>query len=90
MAVTDARTGETSVGWPSTPPRAARAGAPAPGIQALYGVLALVVVGYAISLIVRGPNGASPAWLDGWGTAGFELIAALLVLARAYASPART
>ncbi len=57
------------------------------GIRTLYGVLALILVGYAISLIVRGPNGAFPTWLDGWGVAAFELLASVLILARAYISP---
>jgi methyl-accepting chemotaxis protein len=59
----------------------------APGIRVLYGILTLVVVGYAVSLVVRGPDGASPTWLDGWGVAAFELLAGLLVLARAWVSP---
>ena len=49
--------------------------------------LTLVVVAYAGSLIVRGPNGASPTWLDGWGVAAFELVASVLVLVRAWVSP---
>jgi methyl-accepting chemotaxis protein len=57
------------------------------GAKALFSVLALVLFAYAASLIVRGPNGASPTWLDGWGVAAFELVASVLVLARAYVSP---
>jgi methyl-accepting chemotaxis protein len=63
---------------------AARAGA---GVRRLFAVLTLVVVAYAGSLAVRGPNGASPTWLDGWGVAAFELLASVLVLVRAYVSP---
>ena len=59
----------------------------APASRRLFTVLTLVVVAYAGSLVVRGPNGASPTWLDGWGVAAFELVAGLLVLVRAYVSP---
>jgi methyl-accepting chemotaxis protein len=55
------------------------------GIKALYVLLGLLLVGYAVSLIVRA-NGASTTWLDGWGTASYELIASLLVLWRAAVS----
>ncbi len=51
-------------------------------MRALYGVLALVLVGYMLSLVVRGPDGASPTWLDGWGVGGFELLLGLLMIAR--------
>jgi methyl-accepting chemotaxis protein len=53
----------------------------------MFAILTLVLVVYAGSLIVRGPNGASPTWLDGWGVAVFELVASVLVLARAYLRP---
>jgi methyl-accepting chemotaxis protein len=84
MAVTDAPAG----GWP-----VARTGAPdaapqRPAIRALYAILTLAVAGYAVSLIVRGPDGASPTWLDGWGVAVFELLTAVLVLARGVVCPA--
>jgi methyl-accepting chemotaxis protein len=52
----------------------------------VHALLGIVLVGYALSLIVRGPDGASPTWLDGWGVAGFELLASVLVLGRAWAS----
>ncbi len=55
-------------------------------ITALYAFLILALVGYAVSLVVRGPNGASYTWLDGWGTATFELVASLLVIARGWAN----
>jgi methyl-accepting chemotaxis protein len=97
MAVTDTRPaaiahhprGERRVGT-STP--GARAGSThadhaGAGVKTLFTVLTVVIVAYAGSLIVRGPNGVSPTWLDGWGVAGFELVASLLVLARAYVSP---
>ena len=57
------------------------------GVKAMFAVLTLVLVAYAGSLVVRGPNGASPTWLDGWGVAAFELVASLVVLARAYLRP---
>ncbi|MGZ4166675.1 MAG: methyl-accepting chemotaxis protein [Solirubrobacteraceae bacterium] len=61
-------------------------GRPSPGIKLLFGALTAIVVAYAVSLIVRA-NGETWTWLDGWGVAGFELIAGLLVLARAATSP---
>ena len=36
------------------------------GVKALYWVLGLVVLGYAVSLVVRA-NGASTTLIDGWG-----------------------
>ncbi|MGA9859136.1 MAG: methyl-accepting chemotaxis protein [Solirubrobacteraceae bacterium] len=62
-------------------------GRPGPGIRAVFGVLGLILTGYAISLVVRGPDGASPTWLDGWGTSAFELVAGLLVIARGILVP---
>jgi methyl-accepting chemotaxis protein len=59
---------------------------PSPGIRALYGVLVAALLVYALSLVVRGPDGAAPTWLDGWGVAAFELLVSVLVLARAYVS----
>ena len=56
------------------------------GTKALYGLLGLILVGYAISLIVRA-NGASSNWLDGWGVSAYELLASVLVLVRAAVSP---
>jgi methyl-accepting chemotaxis protein len=64
-------------------PLAARTGG---GIKSLFAALTVVLVAYAGSLVVRGPDGASPTWLDGWGVAVFELLASLLVLVRAYTS----
>jgi methyl-accepting chemotaxis protein len=57
------------------------------GVTALYGLLGLVVLGYAISLVVR-PNGASTTLIDGWGVSAFELLVSVLVLIRAAVSPA--
>jgi methyl-accepting chemotaxis protein len=51
-------------------------------MKALHWLLIFILIGYAVSLIVRGQNGASPTWLDGWGVAVFELIASVLVLVR--------
>jgi methyl-accepting chemotaxis protein len=59
---------------------------PGAGVKALYGVLAVVLVAYAISLVVR-PDGASWTWLDGWGVGAFEVLAGVLVIARGWASP---
>ncbi|HXO07771.1 MAG TPA: methyl-accepting chemotaxis protein [Solirubrobacteraceae bacterium] len=56
------------------------------GLTAFYALLGLILIGYAVSLIVRA-NGANTNWLDGWGTSSYELIASMLVLARAAVSP---
>jgi methyl-accepting chemotaxis protein len=56
------------------------------GIKVVYWFLGLVLVGYAVSLVVRA-NGASTTLIDGWGTATFELVASALVLIRAAVSP---
>ena len=55
---------------------------PRRGVKALYGVLGFVLVGYMVSLVVRGQHGPAPTWLDGWGVAGFELLVSLLMVAR--------
>jgi methyl-accepting chemotaxis protein len=56
------------------------------GTTFLYAVLGLIVLGYAVSLVVRA-NGASTTWIDGWGVASYELLASVLVLIRAAVSP---
>ena len=55
---------------------------PSPGIKAVYALLTLVVVAYGISLVVRGQDGPSWDWLDGWGPCVFEAVVSLLVIAR--------
>jgi diguanylate cyclase len=52
------------------------------GVKALYGVLIFLLVGYMVSLVVRGPHGPAPTWLDGWGVDGFELLVSMLMVAR--------
>jgi methyl-accepting chemotaxis protein len=54
--------------------------------KAFYGLLGLILLGYAVSLVVRA-NGANTTLIDGWGTATYELVASLLVLIRAAVSP---
>src|SRR5579872_5626466 len=54
------------------------------GVKALYGLLALVLVGYFVKLILKA-TGDTTTLVDGWGVASFELISSLLVLARALA-----
>ena len=91
MAVADTTTkqlGRTGTSH-RTPERAAPDSAktrPYRGIRALHGVLIATLVVYAISLIIRGQDGAAPTWLDGWGVAAFELVCSVLVLVRAYVS----
>ncbi|MGD0196289.1 MAG: methyl-accepting chemotaxis protein [Solirubrobacteraceae bacterium] len=71
-----------TVGLSAAENRAART-APASGAsRALHWCAAAVLAGYAVSLIVRGPQGASYTWLDGWGVAGFELLVSLMIVAR--------
>ena len=53
-----------------------------PGIKLTYWVLGLILAAYTVSLFVRA-NGAGWTWLDGWGVSSFELVAGLLVIARA-------
>jgi methyl-accepting chemotaxis protein len=62
-------------------PHAVRIGS---GIKTLFAALTVVLLAYAASLVVRGPDGVSPTWLDGWGVAVFETVASVLVLVRAY------
>src|SRR5947209_6343620 len=56
------------------------------GTKAFYGVLGLLLLGYAVSLVVRA-NGASTTLIDGWGTSTYELVASALVMIRAAVSP---
>jgi methyl-accepting chemotaxis protein len=58
----------------------------AAGTKALYGVLGLMLLGYAVSLVVRA-SGSNATWLDGWGVASFELLVSVLVLVRGAVSP---
>lgn len=58
-----------------------RNGATWPGTRPVAVVLFAILAGYVISLFVR-PVGQSHIWLDGWGVAGFELLAATLIAAR--------
>ncbi|HTX32853.1 MAG TPA: sensor domain-containing diguanylate cyclase [Solirubrobacteraceae bacterium] len=50
-------------------------------VRLLFGVLFAVLAAYVVSLFVR-PVSDSHFWLDGWGTAGFELVASSLIFAR--------
>jgi methyl-accepting chemotaxis protein len=56
---------------------------PAPaGVRLGLGLMVVILAGYALSLVVRGQDGPSWNWLDGWGPCVFELIASVLVVAR--------
>jgi methyl-accepting chemotaxis protein len=59
-----------------------------PGLRSLYGALIFILAGYAVSLVMRGQNGVSPTWLDGWGVCVFELLASVLVIGRGLSRPA--
>jgi diguanylate cyclase len=52
-------------------------------LRAAYALMALLLVGYLASLIVRGP-GRSSELLDGWWVDGFEMIAAALCIVRGF------
>ncbi len=65
---------------------AVRSGTTGTGYKALYWVLGVILLGYAVSLVTRA-NGASTTWIDGWGVAAYELLASVLVLIRAAVSP---
>jgi methyl-accepting chemotaxis protein len=65
---------------------AARADRTGASVKALYGALGLIVLGYAVSLVVRA-TGSSSTLLDGWGVSSFELLVSVLVLVRAAVSP---
>ncbi len=65
------------------PPRPATSGL---GAKITFGVLGIVLLAYAISLIVR-DTGASTTGVDGWGVAGFELLVSCLVVIRGAVSP---
>src|SRR5262249_8559913 len=56
------------------------------GYKAVYWLLGLILIGYAIALVVRA-NGAGTTWIDGWGVAAYELLVSVLVLVRAAVSP---
>lgn len=51
-----------------------------------YVALALLLVAYLISIVVRGS--ADWLWLDGWTLSGLELVAALLCIYKGFAQPA--
>jgi diguanylate cyclase len=52
-------------------------------LRTAYALMALLLVGYLASLIVRGP-GRSSELLDGWSVDGFELVAAALCIVRGF------
>ena len=92
MAVTDASAGQPAAARPRSGSARARtagqaADRPTATTWTLFSVLVGVLIAYAVSLVVRGPNGPSPVWLDGWGVSGFELLASALVILRGVVSP---
>jgi diguanylate cyclase (GGDEF)-like protein len=52
-------------------------------LWAAYALMALLLLGYLVSLIVRGPGRPSEP-LDGWSVNGFELVAAALCIVRGF------
>jgi methyl-accepting chemotaxis protein len=95
---TSSRRGSTRFADPAAPSRdrfgaGSRQAPPSPqgpsdAVKAGYGLLILILLGFTISLIVRGPDGAKYTWLDGWGVDAFELTAGVLILVRAWLRPA--
>jgi diguanylate cyclase (GGDEF)-like protein len=57
-------------------------------VLSLYAGLAVLLFGYFVSLLVRGPN-QSVALVDGWGVAAFEVAASALCIGRALTSRRR-
>jgi diguanylate cyclase len=57
-------------------------------VLSLYAALAVLLFGYFVSLLVRGPN-QSVALVDGWGVAAFEVAASALCIGRALTSRRR-
>ena len=58
-------------------------------MRAAYAALAVLLVAYFVSLIVRAPDQSVPL-VDGWGVAAFEVVASALCLVRALGSRRRT
>jgi diguanylate cyclase len=52
-------------------------------LWAAYALMALLLLGYLVSLTVRGPGRPSEL-LDGWSVNGFEIVAAALCIARGF------
>jgi diguanylate cyclase len=52
-------------------------------LWAAYALMALLLVGYLASVVVRGPDRSSE-WLDGWSVDAFELVAATLCITRGF------
>ena len=60
---------------------------PSGAVKLTFGVLAGLLLAYAVDLVLGGPNGSYPNWLGGWGVDAFELVAGLLVVARGLLRP---
>ena len=52
-----------------------------PRVKALYALMAIVLIGYVVSVVVR-PNGDTWPAVDFWGVAGFELLGSVLCMSR--------
>jgi diguanylate cyclase (GGDEF)-like protein len=55
-----------------------------PRVEAVYALMAILLIGYAVSVIVR-PTGDSWPAVDSWGVAVFELVGSVLCMARSLA-----
>jgi methyl-accepting chemotaxis protein len=92
MAMTDqldapgGRTGSSEGLSPAAAGLSPAAERPSSGVKALYALMIVVALAYTCSLIARS-NGETWTWLDGWGVDGFELLASVLVLVKAFLSP---
>jgi diguanylate cyclase (GGDEF)-like protein len=59
-------------------------------MRAPFAALFAILLGYVLSLALR-PVSDSHVWLDGWGVAGFELLASVLIILRGIVDrPARS
>src|SRR5580692_10393642 len=78
-----AKRGVARRGGPANRYRAWWSGQHERALWVAYALMALLLVGYLASLIVRGPGGSSDL-LDGWSVDGFEMVAAALCIARGF------
>src|SRR5450759_2998474 len=67
---------------------AARVGNAPRAVWVTYAALGALLLAYFASLIVRGP-GQSVTFVDGWLVAGFEVVASVLCISRAFGSRRR-
>ncbi len=88
MAVIDASVeqtngaGRASHRIPAGGARSAASSQAGSGIKALYAILIIALLAYAVTLVLGGQDANYPTWLGGWGVDAFELLCCILVIAR--------